>query len=93
MEEKDYIASLENMLIYMCQTYQINDDMFFQEWTQHKSDTYLRFHPVKTLPNRKAVKLIGQLPFQVPSGGFGDMYQKMLENRNRLEQHEKEISK
>jgi hypothetical protein len=89
--QEEYINSLENLLIFMCQVYQKNHDRFFEMMVTKENDAYLRLSTVQGSYHRFAVKDISKLEFSEPILGFRNVFEEITAKRN-LEKDEKNVT-
>lgn len=82
MNHEEYVSSLENLLIFMCQVYQKNHDRLFEMMVTKENDAYMNLSTVQGSYHRFAVKDISKLEFSEPVYGFRKVYEGMAAKRN-----------
>lgn len=80
MDEKEYIESLENLLIFMCKTYDgITDNLL--ELFQKGNDAYLKIPTIQGTRNIVSVYRLGTLDIKDIKYGFKDVLKEILNKR------------
>jgi len=70
LNQEEYIHSLENALIFMCQTYKENFDTLFKLMKEEGNEAFWKYSTIQGSPNVFAVEALSKLKFQQPVHGF-----------------------
>lgn len=79
--QEEYIHSLENALIFMCQTYQENHDALLQLLRKDGNEAFWQFATIQGSPNVFAVDSLSKLSFQKPAHGFQQILKEIQRKR------------
>ncbi|MBU7316030.1 hypothetical protein [Paenibacillus oleatilyticus] len=77
----DYVESLENLLIFMCQVYQKNHEKFFNMMFNKENDAYMKLSTVQGSHHRFAIKDLSELNFSEPVYGFRKVFEEIIAKR------------
>ncbi|GMX64533.1 hypothetical protein Elgi_38020 [Paenibacillus elgii] len=80
----DYVQSLENLLIFMCQVYQKNHDTFFNMMLNKENNAYKKLSTVQGSYHRFAVKDLSELDFSEPVYGFRKVFEEIILKRKEI---------
>lgn len=90
MNEKEYIESLENLLIFMCKTYgEITDGLL--ELLQNGNDAYMSIPTIQGTRNIVSVYRMGALEIKDTKYGFKDVLKEIENKRVRGEVNERSM--
>jgi hypothetical protein len=80
LEEKDYIETLENLLIFMCQTYEGTQKALLKLSKEEDNDAFMKVPMIQGTPNAIGISELAKNVFYHPNYGFNDVA-KELSNR------------
>lgn len=86
LNQEEYVHSLENALIFMCQTYQVNHDALLNLLRNKGNEAYWEFATIQGSPNVFAVDSLSKLPFEQPKHGFGQILKEVERKRNKTKE-------
>lgn len=81
MEDKEYIKSLENLLIFMCQTYDETQKELMKLYKEEGNEACFKVPMIQGTANVIPISQIGQLEFERPSHGFSDVFKEIEQKR------------
>lgn len=85
MQKNNYVESLEELLIFMCQTYEDMQGSLF-ELAKKGNHAFTKVPMVQGLSNVIGISRIAKLEFQTPKIGFAEVFE-ILEDRAMLKQY------
>lgn len=80
MNKDEYIHSLENLLIFMCRTYEERTDILL-ELGKRGNDAFMHVPTIQGTVNVIAISQLADMEFQEPKHGFQDVQRKLQEER------------
>lgn len=83
MEEREYIESLENLLIFMCQTYEETQQSLRELYKEEKNEALFKIPTIQGTGNSIGIMRLAQTEFIHPKHGFVEI-EKELKNRRNL---------
>lgn len=82
MEEKDYIESLENLLIFMCQTYEETERELLKLAKEEENDAFMKMPKIQGTRNSIGISRIAYQGFQHPKYGFQEVAKEIQRRRS-----------
>lgn len=76
-----YIKSLENLLIYMCDSYMVVLDELLELGNTEGNKAHMKVSTIQGSRNRIPIRQLGDLDFQLPQYGFDDILQEIIKKR------------
>lgn len=73
MDKEKYINSLENLLIFMCQTYEDQGQELIRLMKEEKNDAYFKIPRIQGSPNLMSIHKLSKLDFEIPGYGFPEV--------------------
>ncbi len=80
-EQEMYVESLENLLIYMCDSYTVVLDKLLELGHTEGNKAYMQVPTIQGSINRTPIRQLGKLEFNLPQHGFKDVYSKISDKR------------
>jgi hypothetical protein len=80
-EEKEYVESLENLLIFMCDSYTLILDELLELGHKEDNKAYMKVSTIQGTHNRIPIRQLGDLDFKPPKHGFNDIYKLVSDKR------------
>lgn len=85
MKKDDYVGSLEELLIFMCQTYEEMQDSLL-ELAKEGNEAFTKVPMIQGYSNTMGISQIAKLKFRTPKIGLAEVFE-VLEDRNMLKQY------
>ena len=82
IDKEEYIKSLENLLIFMCKTYDDIDNELLRLANEENNRAFFEVPRVQGLYHVVNISKIGELEFEEPLYSFKDVY-KVIESKNK----------
>lgn len=86
MEEKDYIESLENLLIFMCQTYEETEKVLLKLAREENNNAFMSVPKIQGSTNTIGIKRLSDLSFKHPRYGFNEIEKEIKRRRSSEEE-------
>lgn len=80
VEQNEYINSLENLLIFMCQTYTENEKALLL-LAKQGNEAFFNVPRIQGTVNTISIARIAEVEFQKPKHGFNDVKKEILQKR------------
>lgn len=77
MEDKEYVQSLENLLVFMCQTYEEQQGVVRELAKEGNKEPLMRIPKIQGYFQLSAIRELSEMDFNVPQHSFKDVVDKM----------------
>lgn len=85
MQKNNYVESLEELLIFMCQTYEDIQNSLL-DLSKEGNNAFIKVPMIQGLSNTITVSRISKLKFRTPKHSFDEVFD-VLEDRSMLKQY------
>ncbi|MEC0684958.1 hypothetical protein [Bacillus paralicheniformis] len=82
MSDKEYVDSLENLLIFTCESYMMILNKLLELGHTENNKAYMKVPTIQGSGNRIPMRQLGELQFEKPQHGFKEVYEIISEKRN-----------
>lgn len=83
MKKDEYVESLENLLIFMCQTYEDMQKSLMDLYKEEQNEAAFKTPMIQGTGNIIGISKIADLKFNQPSLGFHAIFEKIKESREK----------
>lgn len=80
MDKEEYIQSLENLIIFMCQTYEDQEQVLFK-LAKEGNDALFKVPRIQCTANTIPIAQLAKVKFEQPKYGFKDVKEEILRKR------------
>lgn len=81
MEKEEYIHSLENLLIFMCATYEETEQVLYK-LSKSGNNALFEVPRIQGTPNIIPIAQLAKIKFEQPKHGFKDIKNEILRKRS-----------
>lgn len=82
MDQDKYIESLENLLIFMCQTHEECENVLF-ELSKEGNEALFKVPRIQGTSNTIPIAQLAKIEFKQPAYGFKDIKNEILKKRGK----------